>query len=86
MRITGGSSTGYYPNTRIKSSHSSSARRMRRNKVQATLFSPKTFQVGMSGNSGVSFSVHADKVGDDEGAGKTNKSVDVSRWRVQFGC
>ena len=66
--------------------HPSSVSRMRWDKRRTTLFSPKAFQVGVSGDSGVSFSVHADKVGNDEATGKTNKSVDSSRWRVQFGC
>ena len=86
MQITGGSSMGYHPNAGIKASHPSSVSRMRRNEVQTTLFSPEVFQVGVSGNSGVSFGVHADEVGNDEAAGKTNKSADSLRWRVQFGC
>ena len=86
MQITGGSSAEYHPNTEIESSHSSSVSRMRRNKGWMTLFSPKTFQVSASGNSGVGVVVHANKVGNDEAVGKTNKSVDSLRWRVQFGC
>ena len=86
MQITGGSSAGHHPNTGIKLSISSSVGRMGQNEVQTMLFSPKVFQVSTSRNGGVSFGVHADKVGNDEAAGKTNKSVDVSRWRVQFGC
>ena len=86
MQITGRSSKGYHPNSGIKSSHPSSVSRMRQDKRQTTLFSPKAFQVSVSGDSGVSFGVHADKVGNDEAMGKTNKSADSSRWRVQFGC
>ena len=40
--------------------------RMGQNKVWMTLFSPKAFQVGTSGNSGVGFSVHTGEMGDDE--------------------
>ena len=40
----------------------------------------------MGGNSGVGFDVHAGKVGNDKTAGKTKKSKDGLRWRVQFGC
>ena len=86
MQITGGSSAGYHPNTRVKLSHTSSASRVRWNEVRATLLSPKAFQVGMGRNGGVSFGVHADKVGNDKAAGKANKSADVLRWRGQFGC
>ena len=70
MQITGGSSMGYHPNAGVKSSHTSSMSRMGQNKVRTTLFSPKVFQVGMSGNSGVSFSVHTGEVGNDESVGK----------------
>ena len=86
MWITGGSSTVYHPNAGVKLSHTSSVSGMGWNEVRTTLFSPKVFQVGMGGDSGVSFGVHADEVGNDEAAGKTNKSVDISRWRVQFVC
>ena len=86
MWITGGSSAGYHPNTGIKLSHPSSVSRMRRYKRRMMLFSPEVFQVSASGNSGVSFGVHADKVDNDEAVGKTNKSADSLRWRVQFGC
>ena len=84
MQITGGSSAEYHPNTGIKTSHSSSVNRMRWNKVQMMLLSPKAFQVSASGNSGVGFDVHAGKVGNDETTGKTKKSEDSLRWRVQF--
>ena len=77
---------GYHPYTGIKSSHPPLVSRVRRNKVWMTLFSPEAFQVGVHGTSGVGFAVHADKVGNNEAAGKTNKSADSSRWRVQFGC
>ena len=85
MRITGGSSMGYHPNARIKMNHSSSVSRMRQNEVWMTLLSPKAFQVSTSGNSGVSFNVHAGKVGSNKTVGKTKKSEDSSRRRVQFG-
>ena len=69
MRIAGGSSVGYHPNTGIKLSHSSVSR-MRQDKGQTTLFSPKAFRVSMSGNSGVGVV----KVGDDKTVSKA-KSV-----------
>ena len=77
---------GYHPHAGIKLSHSSSVSRMRWNEGWMALFSPKMFQIGASGNSGVGVVVHANKVGNDEAVGKTNKSADSSRWRVQFGC
>ena len=86
MQITGGSTAGYHPNAGIESSHSSLVGRMRWNEVWTMLFSPKAFQVGMGRDGGVSFGVHANEVGNDEAVGKTNKSADISRWRVQFGC
>ena len=66
MWITGGSSAGYHPNARVESSHTSSMSRVGQNKVQTMLFSPKVFQVGMSGNSGVGFGVHTGEMGNDE--------------------
>ena len=50
-----------------------------------TLFNPKVFQVGMSGNSGIGTVVHTGEMGDDERVGKANSCVDSLRWRVQFG-
>ena len=86
MWITSRSSTGYHPNAGIKSSHPSSVSRMKQDKGQTTLFSPKVFQVSASGNSGVGVGIHAGEMGDDKSAGKTNSSMDSSRWRVEFGC
>ena len=61
---------GYHPNARVELSHSSSMSRMGRNEGWMMLFSPKVFQVGASGNSGVGVVVHTGKVGDDETIGK----------------
>ena len=42
--------------------------------------------VGMGRDGGVSFGVHAGKVGDDKKIGTTEKRQDGVRFRVQFGC
>ena len=54
-------------------------------KGRMMLFSPKVFQVGMSGNSDVGIGVHAGKMGNEKGVGKANGCVDSSRRRVQTG-
>ena len=78
MQITSRSSTGYHPNAGIKSSHPSSVSRMRQGKGQTTLFSPKVFQVGTSGNSGVGVGIRAGEMGDDKSTGKTNSCYERS--------
>ena len=70
MRIAGGSGAGYHPNTRVESIHTSLMRRMSRNKVQMTLFSPEAFQVGTGRNSGVGAFRHTGKVTKEEAIGK----------------
>ena len=85
MQVTGSSDVGYHSNTRIKARHPSYMSRMGSNKRQTTLFGPKAFQVGTSGNSGVGVGVHIGKVDNDEAVCKTDSMVDKSR-RVQFGC
>ena len=76
MWITGGSGVGYHP---------SYMNRMGSDKSQTTLFSPKAFQVGASGNSCVGVGVHIGKVHNNEAVCKTDSMVDESRWRVQIG-
>ena len=70
MQIASGSSTGYQPNAGIKLSHSSSVSRVGPDESQMTLFGPKAFQVGTSGNSGVGIVVHAGEVRADETVSK----------------
>ena len=74
MRITGGSGARYHPNTGVKSGHASSMSRMGQNEVRMTLFSPKAFQVGTSGNSGIGFGVHTGEMGN-------NKTIDKNKSR-----
>ena len=50
MRITGKSGAGYHPYTGVEACHTSSMHRMGRDKTRTTLFGPKAFQVGASGN------------------------------------
>ena len=59
---------------------------MGQDKRWTTLFSPKAFQVDMSGNSGVGVDIHAGEMGNNKSVGKANSSEDSLRWRVQFGC
>ena len=73
MWIAGRSSTGYHPNARVKLRHASLMSRMGRNEAWTTLFSPKVFQVDTGRDGGVSFGVHAGKVGDDKKIGMTEK-------------
>ena len=69
MRVTHDSGPGYHPNAGVKSGHPSPMSRMSRNETQTMLFGPEAFQVGMSGNGGVSLVVHVGEVGDDEKVG-----------------
>ena len=71
MQIAGGSGVGYHPNTGIESSHTSSVRRMGRDKVQMMLFSPKAFQVGTGRNGGVGGLRHAGEVDNEKAVDKT---------------
>ena len=70
MGIAGGSGAGYHPNTGVESGHTSSVRRMSRDKVRTMLFSPKAFQVGVGRNGGVSGLRHAGKVDNEKAVDK----------------
>ena len=60
--------------------------RMGQDKTWTTLFGPKVFQVGASGNDGVGGLRHAGEVADKKAVGKTKSKGNVARVRIQFGC
>ena len=66
--------------------HPSPMSRMSWNETWMTLFSPKVFQVGVSGDGGVGLIVHGSKVGDEEEVGMTKERDDSARCRIQIRC
>ena len=73
MGVVSNDGAGHHSNAGVETGCTSLSIQVSRNKIWMMLFSPKAFQVGTGRDSGVSFGVHAGKVGDDEKIGTAKK-------------